>query len=158
MAKKTKKAKDVEFILAEEAPKPLPKFNVKGAVYIGRRIVDGALYDAFIYNGEEVYFSKQRFRFIGSAYPVIEKGENFQMNRRAGSIDGFEVADNELVEQWRALSWAAESKHKAALAKQKLEKDPEILRELEHLKRATKNMSWGQKRAALEFILEKMGW
>jgi hypothetical protein len=101
--------------------------------YIGRRVINDRIQEAFLHKGKEVYFRKHKWGNIGSWYEAEEVGKGgLQKRDRSPECNGPE-ANEEKLALWSAKDVMAAAKYKRQKASEKVKKNPKIFEPLREL-------------------------
>ncbi len=126
-------------------------------LYIGRRKMgDDTTGHAFIYKGEEIYFTKAKWVEIGELY-IAESGKknSLSMVHRPEHTGKGEYTEDQYKE-WCAKDAAAAQWQRRKASAVKVAKHKELVEIAARLKPFLKSLSWSQKRDVVEFILDEL--
>lgn len=123
------------------------------AIYLGYRFDGTKLYQEFKTGKKSARFRGVRGVCIGYAYEYDDKKE--QIQRKPKILSTYQ-ATREQMEEWYALSEAAQAEAKAFRLRKELQKKLLPKSELQVLRRLTKNANYSQLRTIVESIVSEL--
>ena len=123
------------------------------ATYIGRRALKDGVYHAFLCNKKEVYFKKGFGLTIGYKYELGVEGKNFTLTRFPDHL-GERTDSEQTLNEWETFDAAAQELERARKAELKIRNGKYYLQYLKPLKPYVSKMSFREKKAFAEFIID----
>lgn len=125
--------------------------------YIGKRLNGENLVNAFVHGHDyenELYWSGRKLLKIGGLYESIKEGEDHKMSKSPEYLGDSDVTPEQRGE-WMSAEVVAESINNQRLARIKAAKENELLDKIDALKPYVVKLSYQEKRAFLEYVLDK---
>jgi hypothetical protein len=124
--------------------------------YTGRRMsVKGRILHCFVdRKGNEYAFSKVRTCVIGWEYEAEKTTEGLTIERRPKALSTED--DRRDVREWEALDAAATQHQRNERVLKRARKNKQVLLEVDAMRAFTRGMSFSDKRAFLEFLLNEL--
>jgi hypothetical protein len=125
--------------------------------YAGKRFYGDKISHLFYFeNGEEAgYWTRAKGAWIGEAYWAEQKGENISMKQPCESAMGEGDEPHKNADEWRSLSWAAESEAKRNSRRRRLDTGKELIREVAILKNYVAKLSYTEKREFVSWLVDE---
>lgn len=125
------------------------------AQYIGERLNNEKLCHAFLFEGEEIFFSKVRSCWLGNFYEVKKSGKSVQISTRPEPL-----GEGPMTEEQRDL-WELEATKARQFVRKKrmlnsIKKNPKVLQVSRDLKPLLKDLSFSGKKELLSFIIDEL--
>jgi hypothetical protein len=127
-----------------------------GLIYIGKRLLNEKIMQAFQHGDENIYFKNMtRYLSLGATYEATKDKLGFAIIRYPKELKQSE-ADSKTIEKWQGEEVIALQFEKRRRAANKFKASRDLLKDIGTIKRLSEGLSYSEKRAFLEFIFDNL--